>query len=77
MQETDIKAIGQRLKQARKKKKISQAKLAEISKISMSSVSRTELGTQSLTFANMGLLADTLDVSMDWLYRGIGDHKNE
>ena len=74
---TDIVAIGQRLKQARKEKKISQVKLAELSKISMSSVSRTELGTQSLTFGNMGLLADALGVSMDWLYRGIEGPENE
>ncbi len=61
--------IGQRIKQARQAKGMSQMELAEAIGISVSFLSNIEVGKQSMNIRTLIAISDILDVSTDWILR--------
>jgi transcriptional regulator with XRE-family HTH domain len=63
--------FGQRLKYARGKRRFTQEKLADLSKVSQATISALEKrGSERSNYA--GALADALDVPLEWLLHGKG-----
>jgi transcriptional regulator with XRE-family HTH domain len=67
-----LEKVGERIKQARKRKKITMSELADRSGLSTSAISRYERGERKPTFDALSALADALDVSAEYLY-GVED----
>lgn len=63
-----MKFSAERLKEAREKKGLSQRKLAEMVKVSQASISWFESGDAMPSGNKIGLIADALGVSIDYLY---------
>ena len=59
--------FGERLKEAREKRKIGQAQLAEATGLPPSSISHFEAGARKPSFDNLRQIAGALDVSTDFL----------
>ena len=69
-QETALyKAIGSRIREARQKLGISQAALAEKSRISLPHISDVELGKKKMQVATFIRIAEALQISTDELLR--------
>ena len=62
-----LKRIGDRVRQARLAKKMSQAELAEVIDVSPSFVSIIESGKQGMNIRAFASICDALDISADWL----------
>lgn len=60
-------AFGERLREAREAKKLSQADLAERTGLQPSAISHFETGRRAPSFDNLRKLADALEVSTDYL----------
>lgn len=56
-----------RMREIRKKMKISQSQLAEVTHIDYGSISMYERGRRMPTFANLAALSAVLNVSVGWL----------
>ncbi len=67
MQELDYRAIGQRIRQARQKKNITQEKLAELCALSTAHIGHIERGTRIPSLQTAFHIASALEVSMDYL----------
>jgi len=65
----DYKRIGQRIRDFRGKKKLSQADLADAAQISLSHISDIELGKTKMKLATFVRICETLQVSSDTLLR--------
>lgn len=65
--ELDFKVIGQRIKIARIKKKLTQEVLSEKINVSPQHVSNIETGNSSVSLATLVAIANTLEVSVDEL----------
>ncbi|HBF0343866.1 helix-turn-helix domain-containing protein [Clostridioides sp. ZZV14-6044] len=65
--ELDFKVIGQRIKIARIKKKLTQEVLSEKINVSPQHVSNIETGNSSVSLATLVSIANTLEVSVDEL----------
>ena len=65
--EPDYKAIGNRIKQARKKLKITQEKLAEMTDLSTSHMSHIENGKTKVSLPSLILIANALHTTVDSL----------
>ncbi|WP_299465738.1 helix-turn-helix transcriptional regulator [uncultured Microscilla sp.] len=63
-------SLGERLKEARKNKKISQQALAEIAKVHYTNIGRYERGDAKPSSEVLNKLAQALDVSPDFLMNG-------
>lgn len=63
---------AERMKEARKRKGLSQPELAKLAKVSQSAISYFESGDKTPSGNTSSLLADALGVSIDYLY-GRGD----
>lgn len=63
-----MKFSAERLKEARERKGLSQQALAKIVKVSQASISWFESGDTIPSGNKIGLLADALGVSIDYLY---------
>ena len=63
--------IGKRIKNKRKELSLTQEKLAEIIDVSPSYVSEIERGTGISSLATINNIAQTLDLSLDYLIYGI------
>jgi len=70
--------LGKRVQQARKAKKYTQEKLAEIINISVNNISRIENATMGISLSTLVALCSALDVSADYILFGNdnGKHKN-
>ena len=71
MDET-LKLIGDRLRQIRLIRKMSQNELAEATDLSASFISNIEQGKQAMSVKALIAIAQVLDVSTDWLLLGKG-----
>ncbi len=71
MDET-LKLIGDRLRQIRLIRKMSQNELAEATDLSASFISNIEQGKQAMSVKALIAIALVLDVSTDWLLLGKG-----
>lgn len=65
------KEIGQRIKELRKEKKLTQEKIAEMLDISQKHYSETERGLTGLSVSHYIRLSELFSVSLDYLLRGI------
>ncbi|ANS52492.1 hypothetical protein BT246_72020 (plasmid) [Bacillus thuringiensis] len=66
--------FGQRLKDLRREKKLTQQDIADVLGIEKSNISRFESGKQSLSSENIIKTAKYFDVSVDYIL-GISDYK--
>ena len=64
-----LQEIGDRVRQARLAKRMSQMDLAEAVGMSVSFISNIEVGKQSLNIRALIAISDVLSVSADWLLR--------
>ena len=62
--------VGERLKQLRRRSKMTQAKAAELLNISMPTYGRYERGDICISIDKLCVLADLYDVSLDYLLKG-------
>ena len=67
--ESMLREIGERVKQARLARGLSQADLAELLNVSDGYISKVELGKNAMTVTVLVRLSDALEVSTDWLLR--------
>lgn len=68
MQNTiDYKAMGNRIRLARKSKKISQEQLAEICSLSAAHIGHIERGTRIPSLDTLFKISQSLDISLDYL----------
>ena len=65
------KEIGQRIKELRKEKRLTQEKLSEMLDISQKHYSEVERGITGLSVQHYIRLSELLSVSLDYLLRGI------
>ena len=65
----NLKEIGLRIAQARKKKSMSQADLAEKAQVSISHISDIENGKKQIGIEIFIRITEALNVSSDWLLR--------
>lgn len=71
MQELDYYRIGQRIRQVRKAKGLSQGELAEKCGISMSFMGHIERGTRIMSLDTFVAVCDALGTKADELLRGV------
>lgn len=64
----DLAIIGSRLVSLRKVKGISQTKLAELTKLDRTYISRIERGKQNMTMTTLIFICDCLDVTLNELF---------
>lgn len=64
-----LQEIGERIKQARLNKHMSQMDLAEKTGLSVSFISNVEMGKQSMNIRALIAISNALEVSTDWLLR--------
>ena len=64
-----LKGIGDRVRQARANKHMSQMDLAEAAGLSTSFISNVEMGRQSMNIRALISISNALGVSTDWLLR--------
>ncbi len=64
-----LQEIGDRVRQARLAKRMSQMDLAEAVGMSVSFISNIEVGKQSMNIRALIAISDVLNVSADWLLR--------
>lgn len=69
----DYQKMGMRIKELRKKKKLSQEKLSELVDISPGFMSRIETGDKSGSFDTYIRIAKALDTTLDYLSQDIVD----
>ncbi len=67
-------SFGARLKELRFHKKLSQAEMGKIIGVRSTHIGRYERGESKPTAKYLKLLADTLDVSTDYLYDGVEEN---
>lgn len=70
----DYAALGERIRIARKKRKLSQEKLAEICSISTAHIGHIERGTRIPSLETLYKISKELDISLDYLFF---DSKND
>lgn len=66
----DYSVIGSRIKTIRKKKKITQATLAETLNVSVSTISRIECGTLRISLPRLNQISETLGVKEGEILNG-------
>lgn len=59
--------FGERLRKMRKTRKLSQEQLSVLTKIDQSDISKMERGERGISLKQAAVLADALDVSLDYL----------
>jgi len=67
------KSFGERLRQLRKERKISQEKLAELSGLHRTYISSLERGGRNPTLMSLSAIADALGVEISYLTKSIGN----
>jgi len=66
----DYKAIGERIKKARRTKRMTQAELAELADISNTFISRIERGVKKASLESLAKISIILNTSLDILVFG-------
>ena len=66
-------SVGQRLKELRKLKKISQGEIAELLKCSQACVSGYERDEREMPYSTLAFIANCYNVNLNWLLTGTGD----
>ena len=66
----DIKESGMRIKEMRKKAGLTQEKLAEKMNLSTNMISKMEQGVSGTTLDNIGIIAEILNTTVDYLAYG-------
>ena len=69
--------IGERLKQARINKKLTQEKLAEQLDVSVAFLSRAERGNVKINLARITQICDILDISISNILTGTGSNSKD
>lgn len=64
--------IGERIRECRKLKNMSQSELAEVIGVSDNTISNMETGNNNVKLKNIEKVADFFKVSLDYLVKGIG-----
>ena len=59
--------FGERLRKMRKTRKLSQEQLSTLTKIDQSDISKMERGERGISLKQATVLADALDISLDYL----------
>ncbi len=68
----DYSIIGERLKKARKDKKLTQEQLAEQIDVSVAFLSRVERGDVKINLTRLNQLCDILNISLSYILTGTG-----
>jgi transcriptional regulator with XRE-family HTH domain len=66
----DYKKIGERVKESRRLKNMTQAKLAELADISDTYISRIETGAKNASLTSLAKISRVLNSSLDFLVFG-------
>jgi transcriptional regulator with XRE-family HTH domain len=72
----DYEAIGKRVRNEREKKSMSQLKLAELSSLSVNSISHIECGNTKFSLPSIVAVANALDVTVDCLLMDVVDNSH-
>ena len=64
-----LQEVGGRVKEARVRKHLSQAQLAEMLGLSSRYISNLETGKQNMSITALAKISDVLEVSADWILR--------
>ena len=64
--------MGDRIRECRKQKNLSQAELAEAIGVSDNTISNMETGSNKVKLENIEKLADLFEVTLDYLVKGVG-----
>lgn len=67
--ENYLKEVGARVKEARMRKRLSQAQLADLLGLTPPYISNIETGKQNMSITALAKISDVLEVSADWLLR--------
>lgn len=73
---SSVAVFPERLRRAREYRGLTQGELADRAKMQPSAISHFETGTRKPSFDNLRLLADTLDVTTDYLLGRVEDFKS-
>ena len=76
MSESSSSVFPDRLRRAREYRGLTQGELAERANLQPSAISHFETGTRKPSFDNLRLLADTLDVTTDYLLGRVDEFKD-
>lgn len=76
MPNLDYIALGQRIRQARKDKNITQEKLAEICGLSTAHIGHIERGSRIPSLDTLFRISSELEVSVDWLLFDSAENSN-
>ena len=69
--EIDYKVIGERIKEARKKKGWSQERLSEEIDVAVAYISRIERGSSQVNLNRLAQISKVLDTSMEYFIKGV------
>ena len=64
-----LQEVGARIKEARLRKHLSQAQLAELLGLTPPYISNIETGKQNMSITALAKISDVLEVSADWILR--------
>lgn len=70
----DYEAIGERIRNERRKKGISQERLAELSNLSVNNVSHIECGNTKFSLPSIVAIVNALDITVDYLLMDVVDN---
>jgi len=73
----DYSIIGERLKKARKYKKLTQEQLAEKIDVSVAFLSRVERGDVKINLSRLNQICDLLDISLSYILTGVGSNSKD
>ncbi|MBQ7096829.1 MAG: helix-turn-helix transcriptional regulator [Clostridia bacterium] len=71
--EFDYKALGERIRKARKEKHLTQEHLAELCDLSTAHIGHIERGTRTLSIESLITISSVLNVSIDYLLLNISN----
>jgi len=72
--EINYKGIGERIRKCRKQQKLTQAQLAEMSKLSDTNISHIERGATKLSLPSLISIANALNTTVDYLLMDVVDN---
>jgi len=73
----DYSIIGERLKKARKDKKLTQEQLAEKIDVSVAFLSRVERGDVKINLSRLSQICDLLEISLSYILTGVGSNSKD
>ena len=73
MPDINLTKLGQRVKQTRKDRKLTQQKLSDISGLAVRTISKIELGKMNPSYEVLSILVSVLGISFDSLFTSTDD----